>query len=409
VETPDRIIPKMPANRHRSRGKSKSPNRFSGLEVESDTEMDTGTSTTVNPPPQHKAKDEEVPGYIKGIMDQLAGLTETVKDFKISNERSNRSLATLVDKIASMQLQITDLKSENEKLKGKWDILEKRIASLEETPAPKSYSAAVEHGLPPKPMFTANNNNQKLPTKPVKTLQSPYPRASREVIVTFNNANMITTGQKIEDQALEAVNNALVKTAVQKRIFHGARFSLSNNLIFTTGLHDTNENLAGYLTTIEDSVKFIGIGNAALLAPWTKFLLHGVPTQLDLATIRRDVENYCPGVKLGQTPRWLATEQNRKDKPASTIVLAFIGKVSFSELGGRTIRVGNRSCNLTKYIQFGQTTQCTKCQSFGHPKEFCQAGPRCAVCAGNHLTAQHECPTKSCKGGYQCLHQELKW
>jgi hypothetical protein len=100
------------------------------------------------------------------------------------------------------------------------------------------------------------------------------------------------------------------------------------------------------------SVEFIGLATASLSVPWTKFLLHGVPTHLDLEVIRCDVEGYCSGAKLGQTPRWLATEADRKDKPASTIVLAFVGSVSFTELGGRTIRVRNRSCNMTKYISF---------------------------------------------------------
>ena len=99
------------------------------------------------------------------------------------------------------------------------------------------------------------------------------------------------------------MNNAIKKTTIGKRLFLTARFSLARNLILTTGLHDTNADLAGYLVTIEDALGFIGQPNASLSAPWSKFLLHGVPTQLDLASIRRDVENNCPGVKLGQTPR----------------------------------------------------------------------------------------------------------
>jgi hypothetical protein len=126
--------------------------------------------------------------------------------------------------------------------------------------------------------------------------------------------------------------------------------------------------------------------------PWTKFLFHGVPTHIDLKEICRDVE----GAKLGQKPKWLATEADRKD---TTIVLASIGSVSFTELGGCTTRVGNRSCNLTKYISFSAQTQCLNYQGFGHPKEFCNTIPVYAVCVGDHLTSKHECPQKSCRGG----------
>jgi hypothetical protein len=289
-----------------------------------------------------------------------------------------------------------------------------RITALENKPEPKpaapsTFASAVAKGLPqkPTPQDSADLSNNSKATA-AKVLRSPYPKASRQVLVCFANRSAIDTSQDTEDQALEAVNTALAATQLQRRLFHGAKFSLAKNLVLTTGLHETNENLAGYLVTIEDSLRFILNGSAKLQEPWTKFLLHGVPTKLDLDTIRRDVENYCPTVKLGQTPRWLAPEQNRKDKPASTVVLAFLGSVNFSTLGGRTIRVGNRPCNLTKYIQFSTSTQCTKCQGFGHPKEFCTAGPRCAVCAGAHLTSDHQCPEKICKGGYLCLHQDLK-
>jgi hypothetical protein len=83
--------------------------------------------------------------------------------------------------------------------------------------------------------------------------------------------------------------------------------SHSSNLVLTTGLHENNEDLDDYLGVITKSVEVIGPATASLSVPWTKFLLHGVPTHLDLELIRRDVEGYCSGAMLGQTPRWLAT------------------------------------------------------------------------------------------------------
>jgi hypothetical protein len=183
-------------------------------------------------------------------------------------------------------------------------------------------------------MNNSNTNtvNKKPEPKPVKMLQPLYPKASREVIVTFDNANTLTTGQQVEDKALEMVNSALVNSPIGKRLFYGARFSLASNLVFTTGLHETNEDLGDYLEVIAKTLTFIGPASATLSVPWTKFLLHGVPTHLELETIRRDVEGYCSGAKLGQTPRWLATEADRIDKPASTIVLAFVGSVTMKDL-----------------------------------------------------------------------------
>jgi hypothetical protein len=74
-----------------------------------------------------------------------------------------------------------------------------------------------------------------------------------------------------------------------------------------------------------------------------------------------------------------------------------------------SIRIANKWCNLTPYIPFGTTTQCTNCQGFGHAKAFCKAEPICAVCAGKHMTQKHECPAQTCKGGYRCIHTTLKY
>jgi hypothetical protein len=107
----------------------------------------------------------------------------------------------------------------------------------------------------------------------------------------------------------------------------------------------------------------------------------------------------CQNIQLGQTPRWLANVENRKNKSHSTVVLAFLGSVTISDLGEREIGVENRSCTITPYIPCGPQTQCFRCQQFGHPKECCDVDPICAVCAGPHLTKKYECLENICRGG----------
>ena len=350
-------------------------------------------------------------------MEKIATMERETAQLRYNNDEILKKFEQMKVQMSVLEhQQLEPLKSvhstnpANTKMEETINRLSERLISLEKKPPPPqntpSFADVVGQGTQQGSTSSNANSNQK--DKQLKLLKSPYPMASRDVHITFANASSIDPTQQLQDKALIAVNDVLAKTQLHKRIFHGARFSLSKNLILTTGLHDTNENLAGYLVTIEDSLKFIGSCNAKLCAPWSKFLLHGVPTSMELDVIRRDVEEYCPGAKLGQTPRWLAPLDSRKDKTASTIVLAFLGVVTFSTLGGRTLRVGNRSCNLSTYIQYGSQTQCTNCQVLGHPKEFCNANPICVVCAGDHLTKDHQCPTNTCKGGYLCLHQPLK-
>jgi hypothetical protein len=90
----------------------------------------------------------------------------------------------------------------------------------------------------------------------------------------------------------------------------------------------------------------------------------------------------------------LADSKNRTGKEFSTVVLAFIGSEKLIGLGGKiihSIHIANKWCNITPYIPFGTTTQCTNCQGFGHPKTICKAEPICTVCAWKHV-AQKRMP-----------------
>jgi hypothetical protein len=83
-----------------------------------------------------------------------------------------------------------------------------------------------------------------------------YPRAAREVIVTFAEMPTTKDTQPIEDKALKLVNTALLTSDLKKRASCGARFSLALNLVLTTGLHDNNAELVYQLTlTLKISVK----------------------------------------------------------------------------------------------------------------------------------------------------------
>jgi hypothetical protein len=156
-----------------------------------------------------------------------------------TNSEISDSLSSLVNKIANIEIQMSVLRDENEDLKIKMAALNKRIKDLESSPEkPRTrltYSAVAGAGLSPRPQPMNNSNtntvNKKPEPKPVKMLQPLYPKASREVIVTFDNANTLTIGQQVEDKALEMVNSALVNSPIGKRLFYGARFSLASNLV----------------------------------------------------------------------------------------------------------------------------------------------------------------------------------
>jgi hypothetical protein len=159
-----------------------------------------------------------------------------------------------------------------------------------------------------------------------------HPKAAREVIVSFADADKFDLAKEVADKALTEANSAFLNSNL-KRPFHGARFSIAKNLILITALHETSADLEIYRPIITEALKFIGPAVAKIPEPWTKFILHGVPTYLELEEIRRDVEDWNPKIKLCQTPRWLATVEKREGKPVSSVVLALPGSVTITSLG----------------------------------------------------------------------------
>lgn len=53
-------------------------------------------------------------------------------------------------------------------------------------------------------------------------------------------------------------------------------------------------------------------------------------------------------------------------------------------------------------IKKREIPQCTRCQLYGHTKNFCFRQPRCVKCTGNHATS--ECPIKTKSNSVKCVH-----
>jgi hypothetical protein len=239
--------------------------------------------------------------------------------------------------------------------------------------------------------------------------QAKYPIAEREIVISFKNGLKCKPTDENAFRALKTVNKVIAENKdLEKPPFICARFTLSNNLALTAGLDNCALDYESHLKVITESIKFVGDGTAIVNEKWSKFLLHGVPTFGTLEEIRNDVEIYYPKLKLGQTPRWLAPADKRTGKPASTIVLAFIGTVTSKDID-RSLTVLNKVCHLSPYYPYGPQTQCHRCQQYGHATELCGVeNPACAVCAGNHLTKDHQCEVSKCKTGPVCVHGDIK-
>jgi hypothetical protein len=234
---------------------------------------------------------EEILAWATALIKNVETLLPSISKVVVFRQAVASNVEKIINKLANMEIQAADTRSKVDDLTTRMVLMGKRKIIVEKQPADthqvprKTFAAAVADGLPPMPIFqeAVNRNatgngkqpgNANQPNKP----PAPYPRTAREVVITFANNKTLQTGNEIESRALELVNDAMQQSSLKRRPFFASRFSLSSNLILTTGLYDSNEDFAEHLGIIEKAAEFIGPATATLPIPWTKFLrsnMHG--------------------------------------------------------------------------------------------------------------------------------------
>jgi hypothetical protein len=213
----------------------------------------------------------------------------------------------------------------------------------------------------------------------------------------------------IATMALQLVNKAIVDHKdVRTPPFFSARITPNNNLVLVAPDHIKVIMYENYLGVIADALQRFGKATATLHEKWSKFLVRDVPAWMTHEAIREDIESKYPGLRLAQAPGWLVPRERREGRASATILLCLLGEVAIEQFGNRRLWIGNQSCKVDIYYEFAEYTQCPRCMGFGHPKQKCKETPRCAVCAGKHLTNDHKCQKEGCRQGPTCSHPPIE-
>jgi hypothetical protein len=240
-------------------------------------------------------------------------------------------------------------------------------------------------------------------SRQTKRRQQIYPPAERRIVVQLSEAPI--NAQLCADAGLRIVNRALVgHPDVTVPPLYTAYVSRSNALVLTAGPRSRGRDYEPFLGIILDALSVIPTVSAHVSQRWTRYVLNGIPTATTPEDAREEIEMLYPAAKLAKTPRWLTTAENRQSKTASSMVITLVGP---TKLRHSKMSHFNRECDVREYIPFRDTTQCSRCQRFGHPAALCKAAPACAVCAQPHLTHQHPCNIPGCPKGRRCAHPPL--
>ena len=238
------------------------------------------------------------------------------------------------------------------------------------------------------------------------------PGQDKAALVHFDNPVKAHDQPATALEALTEANVALAKCGKNTPApFLRANFTSERSLVLATGFGHAAKDYETHLDVVMAALsKRFGTGKARICVPWSKFLVHTIPTSMSLEEISAWIVSNYPKLRMGQAPRWLTSIDRRANKDKSTVVITLEGTHTLETLGMRSMSLRNKTCRMEAHVGYGPATQCRHCQGFGHHTTKCQStsGPICAVCAGKHPTRRHPCSVPACRKGPACKHTPPK-
>jgi hypothetical protein len=244
---------------------------------------------------------------------------------------------------------------------------------------------------------------QKRTTKSSEEASKPQPKACKRLILY--QAPKDSTSPILPLTLRNAFNKAFADKGVQGPVVNTISRTRSNNIVVTT----TSSFSAAYLLEKKPIwEKVLPFKSAQIDETWYKVVVHGIPirdfdTPKGMELVVDEITTFNQGLKPIGTPYWLTTKEKRKSQLAGSIVVAFASEVEATRAIRSRLFIGGISARVEKLYSVAPTTQCGKCQGYGHLDNHCKKEPQCRLCAENHPTAYHQCsicPTK----GKRCPH-----
>jgi hypothetical protein len=204
-----------------------------------------------------------------------------------------------------------------------------------------------------------------------------------------------------------ALRNAINKTFLDKSIKGPVVSSITTtrnkrNLVVTSTSPFTSDFLIEkraiweYLITFKSMIKD---------EPWHKVVLHRIPTSdfnipygIELVLDELKTFNSNLNLKPISTPYWLSTTENRAIKQGGSVVISFATKAEAERCIRNRVWIARISIRAEKLLATSRSTQCTKCQGFGHLAKFCRKEAKCSLCSEPHAIQLHYCSICSQKG-----------
>jgi hypothetical protein len=328
----------------------------------------------------------------------LLDLLEVFRDYTEKNRVNNHGLAVLTS-------QVSNLESVSRTLGSKVKLLQKPSATTTEqhntspttnttrAPTASSYAAAAAKA-PPKAADwqTVGKKKASQPTAN-NTLTSRQLVLTRDSSAPFDSLRL-----------RNLFNDAFERKGVLTPVIASVTKSAKQNIVITTTPKFNGKYLLEHKNIWENITDF---DSALLIESWHKVAVHNIPTLYasgdGLEVIKNEIETFNKGLKVVGNPYWLTKADRRQQQETGTICVAFATEREAQQAIRNRLYVLGISVRAEKLHATPPTSQCQKCQRFGHSETRCSNPHVCKICAGRHATTVHKCNICNAKGR-TCVH-----
>ena len=328
----------------------------------------------------------------------LLDLLEVFRDYTEKNRVNNHGLAVLTS-------QVSNLETVSRTLGSKVKLLQKPTVT---TSAQRNTTHTDNPALPPTaPSYAAAA--AKAPPKAADWHVVGKKKASQPTVNnTLNSRQLVLTRDSYVPfdslRLRNEFNDAFARKGVLHPVIASVTTSAKQNIVITTTPKFNGKYLLEHTSVWEDITTFT---SALLIESWHKIAVHNIPTKYSsnesLQFIKKEIEIYNKGLKVVGNPYWLTKADRRQQQETGTICVAFATEREAQQAIRNRLYVLGISVRAEKLHATPPTSQCQKCQRFGHSEGRCSNTQVCKICAGAHATTVHKCNTCNAKGR-TCMH-----
>ena len=265
----------------------------------------------------------------------------------------------------------------------------------------------VNATAPPRPSYAATAAKNNPSSSNWQTVGKKTPTKPKQPKTGLNERQLVLTRAESTPfdplKMRNAFNKAFSNRGLEGPVITSVTASRNGNMVLTTTTAFDAKFLLEKIDIWRNVTNFV---SAQPIQSWHKVAIHNIPsnyTNDELSILKSEIKTFNTGMTIVGNPYWLSSEANRREKVAGSVCIAFATEQEAQQAIRKPLYLLGISVRAEKIHSTPPTTQCAKCQGFGHTDKRCRKATACKLCAEPHPTAVHKCNTCGAKAK-KCAH-----